>query len=623
VTQIQQPTPNAANGGPDISAATLLAALDGPAALRERDGSVRLSNGRYDTLTDTALGRLPALKVGEHTEVTGRDGSLYRIEARPLADGRTLLVGQPLRTTPDTGRNRFLAALSHEMRTPLSGVLGMAGLLADTPLADDQRTYLAAVRESGEHLLSLVNDVLDLAKLDAGKLTLERSPMSVAHLLQSICELLSPKAYAKGIEIAWAAPDAPTQILADEGRLRQILLNLAGNGVKFTDEGGVLINAETQPDDQLAPGRRRLRFTVCDTGPGVPESAREHIFEEFAHAEASHGARIDGTGLGLTIVRRLAAVHDGEVGFASVMGSGSDFWFEAVFETVTEPASQAGPDLPLTGQLISVVSPNAITREAAARQIVAAGGRVQMMASLDEATVLTPTGGTVLIDHALHRMGGPVEPLTDRTCLILVAPEERSAIAPYRLAGFAGYLIKPLRQASIVSRIQALVPSALKKHVDPALLPAVHDERISAKAADGARVLLAEDNPINALLARSLMMQEGCIVERVINGDEAVTAAVSGNYDLIFMDMRMPVMDGLEATSILRTRGVTAPIIALTANAFEEDRQACKAAGMDDFLSKPMDRIALRVALSRWTQPRPVAADPLWTSDPAQAKLAS
>ena len=496
----------------------------------------------------------------------------------------------------DTGvttsrEGQFLASLSHELRTPLNGVLGMAGLLADTRLDADQKAYLDAIRQSGEHLLGLVNDVLDLAKLEAGRLQLAHAPVDAEALLQGVCELLSPRAHGKRLEIAWTAPCGTPRVLSDDGRLRQILFNLAGNAVKFTEAGGVILALDCTP---LEGGRTRLRFEVKDTGPGIAEADQERIFEAFAQAR-DHGAHFDSTGLGLAIVRRLVEGLGGRLGLDSAPGEGSCFWFELDCDVAAPAAAGARID----GTRVGVASLSPIVREAATRQIEACGGRAVPAADAE----------VVLVDAALQGgRRGAMKPLSTAPHLVLLAPEERGRIAAWKRAGYAGYLIKPLRRQSLATRILAVTGTA------PAAgtRPPVEDERAAPAAARGTRVLLAEDNPINAMLARALLEREGCAVERAGTGPEAVDAAMAGDFDLILMDLRMPGMDGLSAARLLRAKGVTTPIAALTADAFEEDRQACLAAGMDGFLPKPLDPQALRALLvgltqSAFTERRPAA----------------
>ncbi|WP_296599362.1 ATP-binding protein, partial [Phenylobacterium sp.] len=334
-----------------------------------------------------------------------------------------------------------LASLSHEFRTPLNGVLGMARLLEGTKLTAEQRAYVSALHDSGQHLLALVNDVLDYAKLGAGRVELHPAPMEVEDLLRGVAELLSPRAREKGIEIAWTGASAPATVHADEGRLRQILLNFAGNAVKFTEEGGVLLAA-------TAPGPGRLRLYVEDTGPGVSQTDRERIFEDFAQAEAAH-ADLGGAGLGLAIARRLARAMGGEVGVDTAPGGGACFWFEATLPEV--PGAVAEP--PLTGRTVGIASPNAIVREAARLQIEASGGKAVAAPTLAETIARTRPGDVILVDASLSAANGGLRPPLQRPAIVLIAPDERDRIPRYRRAGFAGYLIKPLRRASVAERV--------------------------------------------------------------------------------------------------------------------------------------------------------------------------
>ena len=478
-----------------------------------------------------------------------------------------------------------LAALSHEFRTPLNGVLGMARLLEGTPLTAEQQTYVAALHDSGQHLLTLVNDVLDFAKLGADGIDLHPDHTDVEGLLRGVAELLSPRAHEKGLEIAWATPADLTTIHADSGRLRQILLNFAGNAVKFTPTGGVLITLS-----QPRPGV--LRFAVDDTGPGVSPADRERIFEAFAQADAAH-ADLGGTGLGLAIARRLARAMGGDVGVEVSDLGGAAFGFEAAIPILPTQ----GQTRPLAGRRVGVVSPNPVVREAACIQIQACGGTPVTAATLDQVMAKIGPGDVLLIDAALTPKGDALTPPADRPAVILLAPEEREQIAACRNAGFTGYLIKPLRRASLAERV------LLAAGEMPATTAVREDDRIVTAAAPGARVLLVEDNPINALLARALLTREGCDVEHAADGRQALAAAELRVFDLILMDMRMPGLNGEATARQLRADGVITPIVALTANAFEDDRHACLAAGMNDFLVKPLSPDALRAALTRWARP--------------------
>ncbi|MCV0416146.1 MAG: response regulator [Brevundimonas sp.] len=474
--------------------------------------------------------------------------------------------------------HQFLRLMSHEMRTPLNGVIGMINLLQRTRLDGAQRAYAETARQSAEHLLGLVNDLLDYARLEAGKLEFDLAPVDVEGLVRGVAELLSARAHDKGLEIAWSvAADVP-DIVADEGRLRQVLFNLAGNAVKFTADGGVRIGVERAGGTDDRP---LLAFVVDDTGPGVPAEARLRIFEEFGHVDSSDAARFDGAGLGLAVVRRLAEAMGGSVAVEDRPdGPGARFRLTAAFQAVAVDRGR-----PLEGQAVAVRSPDPFVAAAAAAQVQAAGGRID------------PDAAVVLVDHALASAGGIAPAPAGRRAVVLLRPADRDLIARYRGAGYQGYLIKPLRRASLAERVLAAAGAAPAETA----APAPEDDRVAPARFAGVRVLLVEDNPVGALLARTLLRREGCTVETAATGEEAVAALKRARYDLVFMDMRMPGMDGPTAARAIRAAGDATPILALTANAFSEDRRLCLEAGMNDHLVKPLDPEALRAALTRWT----------------------
>ena len=569
-----------------------------PALVIDAKGGLCAANALFLSV-DVPVERLACLRPGERLQTPDEGGGAWVWRAVDLPDGERMVTADPGEMDALDGRERYLASLSHELRTPLNGVLGMAGLLSDTRLDADQKTYVQALRESGQHLLNLVNDVLDLAKLESSDIELEPAPLDIEHLLQSVCELLSPRAREKGLEIAWASELVGTPILADEGRLRQILFNLAGNAVKYTERGGAILEARQSHGGE---DHVWLRLSVRDTGPGVPDSEQARIFEEYARASGA-GARLEGAGLGLAIVRRLAAAMGGSVGLTTPPGGGSEFWFEARFALV-QPHNDAELDA-LRGRTVLVASPSAMVREAAVRQIETSGGRCVAVSAVPTDA---PGYDALLLDRALFAKG-KMKPVSGAPCLVMMAPEERGDIPGLKPAGFAGYLIKPLRRDSVVQRVLALSAPA-----QPSAAP--EDDRISVASALGLRVLLAEDNSINTILARALLEREGCHVECAANGFEAINAARSGGHDLILMDVRMPGMDGIQASRILRSEGYAGAIVALTADAFEDDRRACMAVGMDDFLTKPLEAGALRAVLARWDQR-------VWTAPLGKDKLAS
>lgn len=487
-------------------------------------------------------------------------------------------------STATSAEQQFLRLMSHEMRTPLNGVIGMLGLLSRTRLDGAQRAYAEAARSSAEHLLGLVNDLLDYARLEAGKLEFDSAQVDLESLVRGVAELLSPRAHDKGLEIAWSVTAEAVDVLADEGRLRQVLFNLAGNAVKFTEAGGVRISVERTGGTRARP---KLAFLVDDTGPGIPKEARERIFEEFGHVDASDASRFGGAGLGLAVVKKLAGAMGGTVTVGDRPdGPGARFRFEAAFDAA--PDAERGR--PLVGQAVAVVSPDPFVRLAAATQVEASGGRVS-----DDADV-------VLIDHAARQTGhGLAQRPARGRAIVLLKPSERDLIARYRSGGFQGYLIKPLRRASVAERVLAAVGAMKAERPGPPPPPPPDDDRVVPGRFSSTRVLLVEDNPVGALLASTLLKREGCAVETAASGDEALDAMKRARYDLVFMDMRMPGMDGPTAARALRARGDGTPIVALTANAFAEDRRACLEAGMNDHLVKPLELEGLRAALTRWT----------------------
>ncbi|HEV2364218.1 MAG TPA: response regulator [Caulobacteraceae bacterium] len=482
-----------------------------------------------------------------------------------------------------------LASLSHELRTPLNGVLGMTKLLEMTALTPEQRAYVGALMESGQHLLDLVNDVLDYARLGAGPAPLDNVRLGVEDLVRSVAELMAPRAHEKGLEIGWAVDPAAARLTADGRRLRQILLNLVGNAIKFTPAGGVLVLAQ--------PGANgAARFCITDTGPGVPPSARERIFDAFTQLDDSAAAT--GAGLGLAIVRRLAEAMGARVWVEGAPSGGAAFIVEGPFGGLAGAAGER----PLAGIEVAIATPNPVIAEAAALCVRFSGGRVRVARAPED--LGRGGGGEVrLIDHAGAGEDGRLAAPTG-AAIVLLRPEERGLIAPYRAAGFDGYLLKPLRRRSIVERVLAALGEgpAADTGEDERLRRA--DAPPSAPSpATGARILLAEDNPVNVTLVTAILTREGCEIDTVADGEAAVAAASARAYDLVLMDMRMPKLDGLAATRALRARGVTTPVLALTANAFDDDRQAALAAGMDDFLVKPLGPEGLRAAVSLWTGP--------------------
>lgn len=502
-------------------------------------------------------------------------------------DGSQLGVFRPDADEKARGKTMLFATLSHEIRTPLNGILGMAGLLAMSELTSAQRSWLGAVTDSGQHLLALLNDILDYAKLESGKIELETMVFNPAKTLQSVAELCSPRAHEKALEIVLVVdPNVPVEVAGDDGRLRQIILNLASNAVKFTEDGGVLLRLE-------ATGVNHLRFSVEDTGIGIPDDKMERVFEEFQQADSSHSRRFGGTGLGLAIVKKLTTALGGTVGLKNRDGGGSVFWIDIPFETVTPAPARSNR---LTGKTIAIQSQSALLVEALSLALEDEGAlvkRVETPRQAKEASV-------ILLDHHTDTVQAAPWLKCASPVVALIPQERRDLIDDYRAKGAIGYLIKPLRIASLIERVAL----AAGEGVDTRPVVANDERADTTPIAIGLRVLLAEDNPINALLAKSLLVRNGCHVVAVGNGSEALRAVQDAPYDLVLMDVHMPVMDGFEATRAIRAMGgrfLEMPIIALTAAAMEEDRRACKNAGMNDFITKPLDPAMLSSVLERWT----------------------
>jgi signal transduction histidine kinase/CheY-like chemotaxis protein len=541
-------------------------------------------------------------------EVAVRDGDGRVVEVQRVgrdvtsrvAGERTLAEAGEKAEAASRAKSRFLAVVSHEVRTPLNGILGMADLLTETSLSPEQQTYANAVKTSGKALLGLIEEILDFSKIEAGRLDLELVPFDLSGVVSDMVELLAPRAQAKGIEIAADLDDdLPQRVVGDAARLRQVLLNLASNAVKFTDDGGVAVRVERAGDG-------RVRFTVSDTGPGVGAEAQERIFREFEQGDSTLARHHGGTGLGLAIAERIVERMGGEITLQSALEQGSVFSF-----TVDLPAAaaaeaamhDAGPNL--RGLDILVASPSPIVGPQLVRRLIAWGANAALVSEPAVAEAVLPERNWThfLVDRAF---GAEVTAALARKAErhatvrhVLLSPAERGELGELRAAGFDSYLVKPVRLPSLAARLVALEEA-------PPLVPA--DAPSTDDAASPRRafsVLIAEDNDINALLAQALLAKLGHMPTVVGDGIAAVSAvatahAVGAPYDLVLMDLHLPGMDGLEATRQIRALGKAGriPIIALTANAFAEDREACRAAGMDGFVVKPFDRDRLEEAIA-------------------------